>query len=107
MLMRAIPSSGEKLPVIGLGTWQTFDVGSSQAERQPLEQVLSLFWRLGGRVIDSSPMYARSEEVIGDLAKKLQLTQLFLATKSGRVAKKRGSNQSNVLSRGCKPGTST
>jgi diketogulonate reductase-like aldo/keto reductase len=82
MLTRAIPSSGEKLPVIGIGTWQTFDVGSSDADRQPLEQVLSLLVKLGGRVVDSSPMYGRSEEVIGDLAAKLHLYEkLFLATK--------------------------
>jgi diketogulonate reductase-like aldo/keto reductase len=82
MLTRAIPSSGEKLPVIGLGTWQTFDVGPSATEREPLAQVLSLFVKLGGRVIDSSPMYGHSEEVIGDLVAKLRLReQLFLATK--------------------------
>jgi diketogulonate reductase-like aldo/keto reductase len=90
MLTRPIPSSGEKLPVIGLGTWQTFDVSSSGSERQPLEQVLSELTKLGGRVIDSSPMYGRSEQVIGELATKLQLEKkLFLATKvwtSGRKA---------------------
>jgi len=82
MLTRVIPSSGEKLPVIGLGTWQTFDVGTSAAERTPLEEGLSLLVKLGGKVVDSSPMYGRSEEVIGDLAAKLQLHgKLFLATK--------------------------
>ena len=82
MLARAIPSSGEKLPVIGLGSWQTFDVGSSEAERKPLREVLSQFVRLGGRLVDSSPMYGRSEEVIGDLATELKLSdQLFFATK--------------------------
>ena len=90
MITRAIPPSGEKVPVIGLGTWQTFDVGSSQSERAPLEQVLSELTKLGGRVIDSSPMYGRSEEVIGDLATKLQSQEkLFLATKvwtTGRQA---------------------
>lgn len=90
MLTRAIPSTGEQLPVIGLGTWQTFDVGSGAPERAPLEQVLSELVKLGGRAIDSSPMYGRSEEVIGDLATKLQLERkLFLATKvwtSGRQA---------------------
>jgi diketogulonate reductase-like aldo/keto reductase len=90
MLTRAIPSSGEKLPVIGLGTWQTFDVGSSPAERQPLEEMLSLFVKLGGRVIDSSPMYGRSEEVIGAIATKLDLQRsLFCATKvwtTGKLA---------------------
>ena len=82
LLQRAIPSSGEKLPVVGLGTWQVFDVGPSAAERQPLEEVLALFAKLGGRVLDSSPMYGRAEQVIGDIATKLDLQRsLFLATK--------------------------
>ncbi|HYC63009.1 MAG TPA: aldo/keto reductase [Thermoanaerobaculia bacterium] len=70
------------LPVIGLGTWQTFDVGPSDAARKPLEEVLSLFVQLGGRVVDSSPMYGRSENVVGDLAVKLGVRdKLFMATK--------------------------
>jgi aryl-alcohol dehydrogenase-like predicted oxidoreductase len=81
MLTRAIPSTGEKLPVIGMGSWQTFDVGANAAERQPLEEVLRRFVALGGRVIDSSPMYGKSEEVIGDLVRSLHLENLFLATK--------------------------
>jgi len=56
MLTRTIPSSGEKLPVIGLGTWRAFDVDPSTDIRRQLENVLSLFVKLGGRVIDSSPM---------------------------------------------------
>jgi diketogulonate reductase-like aldo/keto reductase len=88
MLQRVIPSSGEKLPVIGLGTWQVFDVGPEEAARQPLEQVMSRFVALGGKMIDSSPMYGRAEQVVGDLATKLKLhPALFLATKvwtSGR-----------------------
>ena len=90
MLARKIPSSGEELPLIGIGTWQTFDVGESPAERAPLEDVLRDFVTAGGRVIDSSPMYGRSEEVVGDLAAKLGIRpKLFLATKvwtTGRLA---------------------
>ena len=75
---------------IGLGTWQTFDVGTSEAARKPLEEVLSLFVQLGGFIVDSSPMYGRSEEVLGDLAVKLGVRdQLFMATKvwtRGRAA---------------------
>ena len=71
MLTRTIPSSGEKLPVIGLGTWRAFDVDLSADIRRQLEDVLSLFVKLGGRVIDSSPMYGRAEEVIGDLTSAL------------------------------------
>ena len=90
MLHRAIPSSGEKIPVIGLGTWQTFDVGESATDREPLEKTLELFAKLGGRVVDSSPMYGRSEEVIGDLAEKLHLKDLFLATKVWTRGKEAG-----------------
>jgi len=91
LLQRAIPSSGENLPVIGLGTWQVFDVGSSTAEREPLEQVLARFVAFGGRVIDSSPMYGRAEEVIGDIATKLHLRdELFLATKVWTTGKEEG-----------------
>jgi diketogulonate reductase-like aldo/keto reductase len=88
-IVRAIPSSQETLPVVGLGTWQTFDVGAA-AERAPLRQVLQRFVALGGRIIDSSPMYGRAEAVVGDLAADLGLRdKLFLATKvwtSGRAA---------------------
>jgi len=81
-MQREIPSSGERIPVIGLGTWSTFDVGASPAERAPLEEVLARFAERGGRVVDSSPMYGRSEEVVGALATKRGLTgSLFLATK--------------------------
>jgi diketogulonate reductase-like aldo/keto reductase len=90
MLTRPIPSSKEHLPVIGLGTWETFDVGAAETARQPLAAVLSLFVELGGSVVDSSPMYGRSETTLGDLAVKLGLREkLFMATKvwtSGRSA---------------------
>lgn len=90
LLTRAIPSTGEQIPVIGLGTWQTFDVGSGADERAPIEAVLREFAALGGRVVDSSPMYGQSEEVAGDLMTKNALREkLFVATKvwiSGRAA---------------------
>ena len=89
-LVRSIPSSGETLPVIGLGTWRTFDVGGAGSERAPLREVLQRFVALGGRVIDSSPMYGSAESVVGDLAAEEKVTdKLFLATKvwtSGREA---------------------
>jgi len=91
ILMRAIPSSGEKLPVIGLGTWRTFDVDLTSDTRRQLEEVLSLFVKLGGRVIDSSPMYGRSEQVIGDLTATLGIREkLFLATKVWTRGKESG-----------------
>lgn len=90
ILQRPIPSSGENIPAIGLGTWRTFDVGPSAAEREPLGEVLRRFVELGGRVIDSSPMYGTAESVAGDLAADQGVTErLFLATKvwtSGREA---------------------
>jgi aryl-alcohol dehydrogenase-like predicted oxidoreductase len=90
-MQRTIPSSGEKLPVIGLGSWQVFDVGPGAAERQPLEEVLSRFVALGGRVIDSSPMYGRAEQVIGEIAAKVGLhSSLFLATKVWTTGKAEG-----------------
>jgi diketogulonate reductase-like aldo/keto reductase len=82
MLTRAIPSSGETLPVIGLGTWRTFDVHLAPDNRRQLEEVLSLFVKLGARVIDTSPMYGRAENVIGELTAALDIQdRLFLATK--------------------------
>jgi diketogulonate reductase-like aldo/keto reductase len=90
MLQRPIPSSGETLPAVGLGTWRAFDVGASAAEREPRQQTLERLVELGGRVIDSSPMYGAAESVVGDLAADLVVTDtLFLATKvwtSGRDA---------------------
>ncbi len=91
MLTRTIPSSNEKLPVIGLGTWQAFDVSLTADIRKQLEEVLSLFIKLGGRVIDSSPMYGRAEEVIGELTSALEIREkLFLATKVWTRGKQSG-----------------
>ena len=91
---RAIPSSGERIPVIGLGTWSTFDVGSSAAERAPLEEVLARFVERGGRVVDSSPMYGRSEEVVGAVAAKQGLRAgSFWRRRSGRAASEAGLRQ--------------
>jgi diketogulonate reductase-like aldo/keto reductase len=88
--LRPVPSTGEQIPAVGLGTWRTFDVGHSAAERQPLGEVLRQFVALGGRVVDSSPMYGAAEAVVGDLAAALGLLgPLFLATKvwtTGREA---------------------
>jgi diketogulonate reductase-like aldo/keto reductase len=78
------------IPVVGLGTWRVFDVGGAQAERAPLKDVLKSLLELGGRVVDSSPMYGTAESVVGDLAAELAIAdKLFLATKvwtSGREA---------------------
>ena len=90
MISRPIPASGEQLPVVGLGTYQSFDAGDSAPEREPLREVLQSFVQQGGKLIDSSPMYGRSESVVGDLTAQLGITEkLFMATKvwtSGREA---------------------
>src|SRR5438128_6889320 len=91
MLMRSIPSSGEKLPVIGLGTWSVFDVDLTAANRTQLGEVLSLLVKHGGRVVDSSPMYGRAEGVVGELAAQLHLLDsLFIATKVWTKGKEAG-----------------
>lgn len=77
MITRTIPKSGQAIPVIGLGTWQTFDAG--ERERAPLAAVLQRFAAAGGRLIDTSPMYGRSEEVLGAL--RSHVPDAFLATK--------------------------
>ena len=93
-LKRTIPRTGEQIPAVGLGTWQVFDVGSSEAERAPLRAVLERFVALGGKVIDSSPMYGESETVIGDLAAETGMQkQLFLATKVWTTGRNAGIRQ--------------
>ena len=84
-MTKPIPSTGEPLPLIGVGTWQTFDVGGDSSARTPLREVLKLLSR---NVVDSSPMYGTSESVAGELIAELGMReQLFVATKvwtSGR-----------------------
>jgi aryl-alcohol dehydrogenase-like predicted oxidoreductase len=82
MLTKPIPSSGEQLPVIGLGTLQAFDVGGTAEERAALGEVLQLLADQGGTLVDTSPRYGRAEAVVGDLCAELNLTdELFFATK--------------------------
>ena len=82
VLLRPIPSTGEMIPAIGLGTWQAFDIGAAAAERAPRREVLQRFLAVGGRVIDSSPMYGAAESVVGTLAAELGVVdQLWVATK--------------------------
>jgi diketogulonate reductase-like aldo/keto reductase len=80
MILRRIPSTGETIPAIGLGTWQSFDVDPS-SDLQPLKEVLSTMREAGAKLIDSSPMYGRSEEVIGQLTKDGTDNSFFYATK--------------------------
>jgi diketogulonate reductase-like aldo/keto reductase len=93
-LQRTIPSSGERLTAVGLGTWQTFDVGESPSERNPRVEVLKTLVERGGSVVDSSPMYGRSESVLGQLAHDAGLTdKLFLATKVWTSGEQEGIRQ--------------
>lgn len=81
MLQRIIPSSGEALPVIGLGTWQTFDVHDEQ-KYPALKEVLNVLHEAGGRLLDSSPMYGKAEEVIGNISSGMETrNDFFYATK--------------------------
>jgi diketogulonate reductase-like aldo/keto reductase len=94
VLMRPIPSTGEKLPVVGLGSWQTFDTDNVG----PLTPVLARFLTLGGRVIDSSPMYGKSEAAIGKMLGELRKADAstpapFLATKVWTRGKDEGISQ--------------
>jgi len=96
MLTRIIPSSGEPLPVIGVGTYKGFDVGSSAKERATLDAVLSTLFSLGGSVLDSSPMYGRAEGVAGDLLAAHGARQkAFVATKVWTQGRSPGINQMN------------
>src|ERR1700736_5752172 len=80
-IVRKIPASGEDLPVIGLGTSRTFEVGESAAERAPLKEVLQGLFASGARLIDTSPMYSTAERVLGDLLMPDMHQRAFLATK--------------------------
>jgi len=82
IMTKKIPSTGEALPAVGLGTWQVFNVGSSANERAPLREVIAAFSKAGGKVVDSSPMYGAAESVAGDLIAELGLRdKFFVATK--------------------------
>ncbi len=94
MLKHKIPSSGEELPVIGLGTSGVFDVGGGTAERAPLREVLSVLTAAGGSLLDTSPMYNRAEAVSGDLTAALGLRdRMFIATKVWTRGKEAGLQQ--------------
>src|ERR1700709_1197489 len=96
ILQRTIPSTGEKLPAVGIGRWQTFDVGKSEAERKPLKEVLQKMIGMGSTVVDSSPMYGTSESVLGDLSTEAGVNdKLFIATKVWTTGEYEGINQMN------------
>jgi diketogulonate reductase-like aldo/keto reductase len=81
-LSKPIPSSREEIPVVGLGSWITFNVGNDQPARDQCAEVMRHFFAAGGRLIDSSPMYGSSQGVIGDGLQKLGAQrQVFSADK--------------------------
>lgn len=94
MSTRKVPSSGESLPVIGMGSSDTFDVGETPGERGPLGEVLQALVAGGGRIIDTSPMYGRAETVLGDLVAGLGLRpKLWIATKVWTRGREAGAAQ--------------
>ena len=93
-LKRPIPRTGELLHAVGLGTWQTFDVGVDAAGRAAAREVLARFVKAGGQMVDSSPMYGSSESVVGELAADLSVEKsLFLATKVWTTGREAGVRQ--------------
>lgn len=93
-MQRAIPRTGEKLPALGLGTWQVLDVSSSGSEFAAAKAAVQSFLESGGRVIDSSPMYGRAEERIGDILAAIRpAARPFLATKIWTTGREAGQAQ--------------
>lgn len=91
---RPVVAGGERVPVIGMGTWLTFDIGRSNFEFVRRRQVLQAFYTAGGRMIDSSPMYGRAEEVVGQLMAQLgSAVQTFSATKVWTTGRDAGVRQ--------------
>lgn len=95
-ILKAIPSTGEKLPVIGMGTSRTFDTGGDPEQLEALQEVLQLFFDHGGSLIDSSPMYGNAEQVVGDLLEPVNgHDRLFAATKVWTYGRESGIEQMN------------
>ena len=93
-IRRAIPSSGELLPIMGMGTWGTFDVGEDPAVRAQLTEVMQAFFAGGGKLIDSSPMYGRAEAVVGELLQAFGKREaVFAATKVWTDGRQNGIDQ--------------
>jgi len=94
---RPVPAGGEKLPVVGLGTWQVFDVPAAGGEYGEARATMQALVDGGGKVVDSSPMYGRSESVTGDVAQELKVREkLFVATKVWTRGRDEGIAQMNT-----------
>ena len=94
LIQRIIPSSGEKITAIGLGTWISFDIGTSVSKRERLKNVVNILVEKNGSIIDSSPMYGTAEQVVGELCEELKVREkLFFATKVWTSGKQNGVEQ--------------
>jgi len=94
LIQRPIPSSGELVPVMGMGTSRTFDTDADAASLAALAEVMAIFFAGGGKVIDSSPMYGNAETRVGDVLRAMpERPPLFAATKVWTSGKERGINQ--------------
>ena len=94
LIQRKIPSTGESLPVIGIGTARRYEAVTTEAERAPLREVLRQFKEMGGKVIDTAPSYGAAEMVVGDLVAELNIREsLFMATKLGTHGRDAGIEQ--------------
>ena len=98
LITRRIPSTGENIPAIGLGTSGPFEVGADESARAPLRDVLNAFFVAGATLIDTSPMYSTAESVLGELLTPEQQAKAFVATKvwtpsSGKAAAQKGIEQ--------------
>lgn len=92
-ITRSIPSSGERLYAIGMGTWRTFDVGEDTALRDERTGLLRAFFEEGGELVDSSPMYGSSEAVLGYALQRIEAPELFSATKVWTRGRRNGEAQ--------------
>jgi aryl-alcohol dehydrogenase-like predicted oxidoreductase len=93
LITRKIPSTGEAVPVIGIGTSGPFEVGTSASERAPLKEVLDAFFAAGAKLVDTSPMYSTAEGVLGDLFTPQMHERVFLATKVWTRGEREGAAQ--------------
>ncbi|MEC5386005.1 aldo/keto reductase [Uliginosibacterium sp. H3] len=91
LIRKAIPSSGELIPVVGLGTARSYEDASGEAELAPLRATLKTFGETGGTVIDTAPSYGRAESLVGSLVEGLGIrASLFLSTKIGTTGRDAG-----------------
>src|SRR5262245_30002026 len=93
LITRKIPSTGEAIPIIGLGTSGPFEIGNAASDRAPLKDVLNAFFGAGARLIDTSPMYSTAEGVLGELMSGSMHERVFLATKVWTRGDREGAEQ--------------